>query len=244
MKRSLLALFVLMVLGLTACNKNEEPKQEAASDNSAHQIVAGQHKVEVIECIDASNYSYLHVSENGKDYWMAVPQMKVEKGQTLYYSQSMEMKDFHSKALDKTFDSILFVQDVSSQNPGAQVQASGQPMGTPSVAKENVSISPLKDGKTVADIYTDKSDLKGKSVKIRGKVVKYNPAIMSRNWIHIQDGTGSGNDYDLMVTSTDEAEVGQIVVVEGTVEVNKDFGYGYYYPVLLENASVKVQKNM
>ena len=86
--------------------------------------------------------------------------------------------------------------------------------------------------------------LNGKIIRIRGKVVKYNPEIMGRNWIHIQDGTGSTGNYDLMVTSKDQTSVGQIIIVEGKVATNKDFGAGYTYKVMIEDANVKVEKGI
>ena len=84
--------------------------------------------------------------------------------------------------------------------------------------------------------------LNGQIIRIRGKVVKYNPEIMGRNWIHIQDGTAIRDGYDLMVTSKDQTSVGQIIAVEGKVATNKDFGAGYTYKVMVEDATVKVEK--
>jgi hypothetical protein len=80
-----------------------------------------------------------------------------------------------------------------------------------------------------------------KRYTIRGVVTKYNPGILDRNWIHIQDGTGFDQYYDLIVTSTDEAAEGSMVIVKGSVTLNKDFGNGYAYDVLVENASVKTE---
>jgi len=107
-----------------------------------------------------------------------------------------------------------------------------------------VKIEHLKDGKTVAQIYNEMDKLNGKTIKIRGEVVKYNPEIMDRNWIHIQDGTGSGSTFDLIVTSKDQTQVGQIIVVEGKVATNKDFGAGYTYKVMLEDAKIKPEKGI
>jgi uncharacterized membrane protein YcgQ (UPF0703/DUF1980 family) len=117
--------------------------------------------------------------------------------------------------------------------------AHSQVMSTP---KLDVKIEHIKDGKTVEQIYNTMDQLNGKTIKIRGKVVKYNPEIMGRNWIHIQDGTESGGSYDLMVTSKDQTSVGQIITVEGKVATNKDFGAGYTYKVMIEDANVKVEK--
>jgi hypothetical protein len=231
MKRILPLILLAIMVTFTACeNKNEE-----ANEN----LPAGTHKITVADFIQTPNYTYIKADENGNEFWIAVTRMQPEKGQTLYFSKSMEMKNFKSDALNRTFESVLFVQDVSPTPPSA-----GQPVGHPQVynqTKQDVNVQPLKDGKTVAQIYEQKDQLNGQIVKVKGKVVKYNPHIMGRNWIHIQDGTGKDNNFDLMVTSADSARAGELVVVEGTVEINQDFGAGYAYPVLLSNAKVKAQ---
>jgi hypothetical protein len=70
-------------------------------------------------------------------------------------------------------------------------------------------------------------------------VVKYNPGIMGKNWIHLRDGTGSAadNTNDILVTSANEARIGEVYTVKGIVRVDKDFGSGYSYKVLIEEAS-------
>jgi hypothetical protein len=163
----------------------------------------------------------------------------------------MEMKNFHSNTLNRTFESVLFVEDItktphnmnnpSSVPPVDPKTAHAQVMSTPKI---EAKIGHVKDGKTVAQVYNDMNQLTGKIIKIRGKVVKYNPEIMGRNWIHIQDGTISGNNYDLMVTSKDQTSVGQIIVVEGKVAINKDFGAGYTYKVMIEDANLKPEKGI
>ena len=231
MKKIKLILVLLLLVGLSACQKKEEaPKTTDAK------LPAGTHAVKVVDFIDVPSYTYLQVNENGNEYWLAAPQMKVAKGETLYYSQGMEMKNFHSQTLNKTFDVIYFVQSVTKE-PAAQNLETVHQQATSS-AKENISVESLKGGKTVSQIFSDKESLAGKTVMIRGKVTKYNPNIMSMNWIHIQDGTESAGNFDLLVTSKDEASVGQTIVIEGKVAVNKDFGAGYSYPVMIEDAKI------
>jgi poly(3-hydroxyalkanoate) synthetase len=64
---------------------------------------------------------------------------------------------------------------------------------------------------------------------------------MGTNWIHIQDGTSSQGNYDLLITSDTEAQLGQVIAAEGKVVTNKDFGSGYAYKVLIENAKIKIE---
>ena len=96
------------------------------------------------------------------------------------------------------------------------------------------------DGKAVAEIFAGNASLKDAPVAVRGKVVKYNPGIMGKNWIHLRDGSGSREkrDDDITVTTSDSAAVGDIVLVRGTLHLSRDFGAGYTYPVTIEDAKV------
>ncbi len=93
---------------------------------------------------------------------------------------------------------------------------------------------------SVEECFNQKDELNGRKVVVRGKVVKVSPMIMGRNWIHIQDGTGNPlhNTHDLVITSQDLPEKGSVVTVEGKLKTNLDFGFGYKYDVLVEDAKV------
>lgn len=96
--------------------------------------------------------------------------------------------------------------------------------------------------KTVAVLNQNKAALVGKTVSAKGKVVKVNNGIMNRNFIHVQDGTGDASSNNLIVTSKQTANVGDKVTISGVVAVNRDFGSGYSYPLLIEDASITVNK--
>ncbi len=98
-----------------------------------------------------------------------------------------------------------------------------------------------KDGKTVQEVYQEKAKLNGKRVTLRGKIVKYSAAIMGKNWLHLRDGTGKDPTNDLTVTTQAKAKVGDTVLVEGTVALDKDLGAGYKYDVIIEEAKVKIE---
>lgn len=232
MKKILAVLTVFMLFFFFACDNKDDKTEEIRKDNP------NAHVVEVTEHLNASGYTYLKVKEKNNEYWIAVPQMEVENGAVLFFTRSMEMKNFRSETLDKTFESILFVEDISKTPHSA-----GDKTLHPNVesTKENVNVEPLKDGYTVAKIFDEKESLAGKKVKVRGKVVKYNEGIMDRNWIHIQDGTGEQGKHDLVVTTTASVQIGHTIIAEGTIAVNKDFGSGYVYSVLLENAEIKTE---
>lgn len=96
--------------------------------------------------------------------------------------------------------------------------------------------------KTVAAIYQNKDTLAGQTISAQGKVVKVNNEIMGRNFVHVRDGTGDATSNNLVVTSKQTASVGDQVAISGVVVVNRDFGSGYSYPLLIEEASITVKK--
>jgi hypothetical protein len=103
-------------------------------------------------------------------------------------------------------------------------------------------IAKAEGGKTVAEVFAEKDALAGKPVTVRGKVVKANSGIMGKNWIHVRDGSGSDGTNDLTVTTTTaQPNVGDTVLVTGPVSLNKDFGMGYQYDVIVEDAQVTVE---
>ena len=231
----LLTLILISFMILFGC-ANEE-KQELTEQEA---IKNEPHIGKVIDKIPAKGYTYLQVTENKNDFWIAVPTMEIEIGETVYFSRFMIMEDFRSDNIDKSFDQILFVEDArKSPTPDEMKKIHS---GVQSTEKEEIKIEPLSGGKTIQQIYSGKSELNGEVVKVKGKVVKFNRQIMKRNWIHIQDGTGGENEFDLVMTSNEEVQVGDIITAEGKVAVDKDFGAGYFFPVMIED--VKIEKEI
>lgn len=109
------------------------------------------------------------------------------------------------------------------------------------LASIRVDRSTAPDGKSVQEIWGSRTALKDKSVTVRGKVVKYLPGIMGRNWVHLRDGSGSDQkgDNDITLTTNEALTVGDVVEITGTVRVDKDFGSGYRYAVIIEEARIK-----
>jgi hypothetical protein len=105
-------------------------------------------------------------------------------------------------------------------------------------SKLKVEKSTARNGYTVEELFAKGASLNKKKVTVKGQVVKVNPDIMGRNWLHIQDGTGDSakNTHDLVVTSSDIAEKGAIISIEGILAADKDFGFGYRYDVIVEDA--------
>ena len=202
------------------------------------------HKIVVEEVIQTTSYTYLHAKENDTLKWLAVPSMHANKGETYYYSEGLPMKEFESKELHKTFDEVLFLGGVSPEPFGSKpkpASENAQPYSrkaTPEV-KKNITIDVPKDCITIAELFSKKEAYAGKTIKVKGQVTKYSPEIMNKNWIHLQDGTENNGKFDLTITSTKAVKVGDIVTLEGKISLNKDFGYGYLFEVMMEDAVIK-----
>ena len=236
MKIQVYMLFAIIILFIGCGNDDSNSQEITETKNKTSNVESNSRSGIVVDKVDAGSYSYLQLKDNDKLYWVAVPTMKIENGESVYFSQYMEMKDFKSETLNRTFESVLFVNDASKsmnkmnmKNPHSEVQ---------SLDKQTVSVETLKDGKTIADIYKNKQSLNGKTVKVKGKVVKFNSGIMNRNWVHIQDGTDNNGDYDLLLTTDETVKVGDIIIAEGKLAIDKDFGAGYFYAVLVEEAKI------
>jgi hypothetical protein len=198
----------------------------------------------VLETMDSGGYTYVKVQIGDQAVWAAGPMTKLAVGDTVTLPEGMPMRDFYSRTLDQTFDTVYFVQGISTGTTGATAPA-GLPMGHPAVGAEAPGapaavegVEPLEGGVTVGAVFEQRVALSGKAVSLRGKVVKVSIAIMGKNWLHIQDGTGDAKTNDLTVTTDAKAEVGDTVVIKGTVATDKDFGAGYKYDVIIEDAAI------
>ena len=202
--------------------------------------MAPTHLAKVEEVIQGSTYTYLLVSEKGQTNWLAASKVEVAVGDEGYYEKPLRMENFTSKELDRTFEVIYFINQFSKspQMVKGKTPAKGHMGKAPSKKDASVKLEKAEGELTIADIFKDKGTYSGQKIKITGVVVKVNKSIMGRNWLHLQDGTKHNNDFDLTVTSPGLANVGETITVEGTITLNKDFGAGYSYNVIMENASI------
>jgi hypothetical protein len=188
----------------------------------------------VSDIIDVAAYTYVEVDTGTEKVWAATPKATVKKGDTVAFSTEMPMTEFYSDSIKRTFPLIYFINGfVANSNEEQPIpHKASKP-----IKKMVKGIDKVKGGQDIAELYAKKDDLKGKTVKIRGKVTRFAAEVMDKNWLHIQDSSGSD---DLTIT-TDKATVvaiGDVVVVEGKLALDKDFGYGYLYAVMLEDAKV------
>lgn len=214
---------------------------------------AGSGTGTVAEIIDVGNYTYLRLEEPG--IWIAASRLPAAVGDKVKFSGGMEMRNFHSRTLDRTFESIFFVQmahrvgqDVDNIHRAAK-EAEGHG-SEKMVLKKSVSVQapapgeipPLADGKTIADILERSVQLKDQSVSLRARVIKVNQNIMGKNWITLQDGTGIKPNNKLIATSSELVSPGDLVVASGVLRNDIDIGSGYTYKVMLENTTFSQRK--
>lgn len=204
---------------------------------------------EIEETMDVQGYTYMKLKDAADSVWVAVstPPQGVHKGDHVVITRAAVMKDFYSKSLDKTFDTIIFGQ-ITEQKLEGHPSAS-QTMGHAPTKQDEIKVGSVPkaegdDAYTVAEIFADKDNLENKDVVLRGVVVRYSEGILGMNWLHIQDGTGTaeGKDNDLTVTTTAQSKVGNTVLVTGKLHINKSVGPGYFYDAIIEDANVTVEK--
>jgi hypothetical protein len=197
---------------------------------------------EVLETMNGGGYTYVQVKTDTGVIWAAGPQAAVKVGDLVNLGDGMLMSDFHSETLDRTFEEIYFVGGIEVVGGGSvPAMASAHGEGDAPAAVEIGAIKKADGGSTIAELFAGKSDLAGKPVIVRGRVVKYTSGIMGRNWLHIQDGSGEGGTGDLTVTTDGTAKIGDLVLIKGTAAVDKDFGAGYSYELIVEEATVTVE---
>jgi hypothetical protein len=260
--------FLLLAATVAACGKSDSsaatdkvPLSDAPAAPGAEAAApAGALAGPVLERLDAPPYTYLLVKTTQGETWAAVPRTNVATGANVRVYNPMLMTKFESKSLKRTFDEIYFGtltpdgQDAAAagaQGPAMGGAAAAMPPGGDPHAGINVpTAAPVKVGKvekatgpdayTIAETFAKKEQLTGKTVTIRGTVVKYNAQVMGKNWIHIQDGSGDAAkaDNDVTVTTMDETAKGQTITIRGVVKTSKDFGAGYKYAVIIEDAKI------
>ena len=252
-----LALCVLLGCGAaepSASSGTEADPAEQGTDgvlaNAAEADVREQPSgiAQVLESMDAGPYTYVRIDWEGREVWFAAPTFKVAVGDTVALTgTSAPMHGFRSNSLNRTFDEIYFAGSLKSNNAeraaASEVEKAHAGVNLPEAPPEvgQGEISRPEGGKTVEEIYAAPAEMAGQEILLRARVVKFTPRIMGSNWIHVRDGTGGEGTNDLTVTTQDKAEVGDLVLVRGSLVVDKDFGAGYRFARLLEKATVTVE---
>ena len=216
--------FALMVSGLTNSVYAEQ------------KILSG----EITDIVNVPSYTYAEVNLGKKKVWVAGPVTGLKVGEKISFSAGMPMENFHSKSMKRDFSVVYFVSRFITAN-GATAGKSKNLLSPHAQIKKKKVTKPIKginkveEGFSISEIHKDKHKLKGKILRVRGKVTKFTAEVMGKNWLHIRD---SSTLDDLTVTTKDTVARDDIVVIEGKLALDKDFSYGYIYPVILLDAKV------
>lgn len=249
-KKFLLSLTCIAALSASAALAMPDKVAKPGGANTAQpaEILSGK----VLETMNSGGYTYVNLQKtNGDKVWVAVMETTAKVGSQMSFTGGMEMVNFESKSLKRKFDKIIFSGGVASAaaTPGAKTEpakkdaVSPGSKGAAAVKEARISVPKATgpNAATVQEAFANSAKLNKKKVAIRGKVVKVSAQIMGKNWVHIQDGTGSqatGN-HNLVFTSNDMAQVGDVVTASGILAKDKDFGGGYKYAAIVEEATFK-----
>lgn len=257
----LLAIIVAISATLTFGAGARTAAAEPAADNpDTISNVTGS----VVETMNAGQYTYALVDDGSKKIWAAGPLVSVKVGDKVTLASGVAMRNFPSKSLRRTFDVVYFVPAIqmgsgkvagdaampahgmpplhAAEKGSAESGMAGHPPTSSAPATVDLSnIMKAEGGQTVAELFAGKADLAGEDVSVRGRVVKFTRAVMGKNWMHIQDGSGSAGSNDLTVSTNATASVGDTVLVRGKLSTDKDLGYGYHYDIIIEDGSVTAE---
>lgn len=248
---------LILLISYSGCkgNNSHEP-QKVASNNNAVRAAQPHSKViegKVLEVLNVPGYTYLNLNTGNEKIWVAIPESKVEKESIVKVLPDMELRNFTSRALNRTFERIIFATGIVGDHHNNHSKASINPHAAmpSSLTKKAESLEIPKgfqldkaqgeNGFTVAEIYQKRKELNRKTVRVNGFVTKVLSGIMGKNWVHLQDGTGGkdGTPTELVVTTNALPNPGDVIAVEGTLYADKDFGAGYKYDVIIENSKVE-----
>lgn len=259
MKRIAYSTAGLMILAMVAqpafaateksAPKPKRQEMKAKAEAPAPTTISGK----IVETMTSAGYTYACVEKGGKKTWVAVPEMKLTVGQQASFAPGQTMTNFTSKTLNRTFESIIFSEGPVSAKSTAQALPPGHAdVSNMSGGSKAAAAATDKSAKvekaaganaySVGEVFEKRKSLDKKTVSVRGKVVKVSSGIMGATWIHLQDGSGDAKKgtNDLVVTTHDESvKMGDVVTAKGVVAKDKDFGMGYKYDVLIENATLQ-----
>ena len=250
MKKVLKISFVFIAFVFFACNskpekieplnanKNKSNNEMAVKDHSNTQMNKsmndGVHKVTVVDSLATSRYVYLKVNEGARNYWISTWKMPFKKGDVFYYKGGILKLNFYSKEHNTYFDTLYLISKISkvpvfTKTNAIDKVATGSKTENPVTEKKN-----KENIIALSQLFSTPEKYKGKIIEVGGKCTKVNINIMGKNWIHIQEKDKSGKVFNLVVTSLDNAKVGEECYFEGKIDTKLDLGAGYFFDVIMQ----------
>ncbi|MBI9042690.1 GW dipeptide domain-containing protein [Lutibacter sp.] len=260
-------LILLLIMSTIACNNGPkviESSNEATSSEKSSGIFSGEnkqeatttaantfagdlHTIKVNEILETSKYLYMNVTENEEQFWIATRLMDITIGETYYYKGGLLKTNYESKDFNRVFEKIYLISGslvaanhsttgTGQSNKNELLTKQKTTKATKAPIKTLTNKIEVKGSMKISELVKNAKNLEGKTVQISGACVKSNANIMNRNWIHLKDG--SKDDFDLVITSDTFIPEDAIVTLKATVSLNKDFGAGYKYDLILENGTI------
>ena len=241
MKRNMKVISLSLALALlAACNSKPKEIAPSSMSNKSSGIFESEtppapmgedpatdlHRVIVREVLPSEQYNFLRVSEGDDEYWIATMVKGIEAGKSYYFKDGVLKTDYENKEYQRVFKRMYLVSNI--------VEAKTKPE-IPGIPRKYGRIE-VEGSVSIAELVANAKKYEGQRIRVSGECVKLNPNIMGRNWIHLKDG--SKDDYDLVVTSRDICPEGEVATFEGRVSLNKDFGAGYRYEMIVEDGKL------
>ena len=234
MKNYPIALFYAIIICSLTFNCKDAGEYHPVKSQKVSTTNNETHKVIAKDFVKAGMYTYVRVSEDNEEYWIAIPEENIEIGQTYFYKGGMKMVNFKSTELNKTYDEVWFLETLYREDPSNHLLKQSK-----KTSKDLIKIiQQPENGTSIEKLLSDPISFKNEEIIIKGQVFKVNRNILDRNWIHIKDGTTFKDKTQITITSNDSVNIGDVVTFKGVVTLEKDFGYGYIYPVLIENGKL------
>lgn len=249
-KRVSLVIFLAsVVMGTFAYAMPEMAGQQGVKSPAELPPIVGK----VVEFINSGGYTYLFLEKDGVKEWVAIPELYVQVGDQVELQGGVQMGEFSSKPLNRKFDKIIFSNGPTENFNKLRKESAHKnvDMGQPAPGKKKsagkiveglkVEKAPGENSYSLEEVLKKRTELQDKTIVVRGQVVKVSSNIMDRNWVHITDASGGKWDNKLVITTKDTPEVGDIVTATGVFHNNVDFGGGYFYEIIMEEATVTVK---
>ena len=240
----ILAAVVVLVVTASSAHAAEDAAQPVAPQqyNLEGRRITGT----VVTTSSVASYTYVQIDTGDGVVWAAAPRTQVKEGDTVLLPDGSPIPDFYSSSLGRRFDIIYFASSMQVHSSGGDASMDLYqhcPPGESSGAEVDVSgTERAPGGLTIGEILERAASLAGEEVSLRGKVVKCSRGILGRTWIHLRDGTlGPEGAGDVTITTQGTAAIGDTILVRGTVVLDQDFGYGYRYDLLIEDASITIE---
>lgn len=241
---STLVVCAVAILGAIAIIKTNSSGAAQDASSLESQVESGNRASGTItDIINVPGYTYAEVETANGMVWVAATSVSVQVGDTVSFTTGMQMRDFYSNSLEREFEVIYFVDRFLSDDRIIPVDieaaaAHGRTGGQTAVIPAQ-EIQKADGGFTIAEIYAQRAELSGKTLRVRGYVVKFTSNVLSTNWVRIRDGS---TEEELVITTGENVAINDILLIEGVLELDKNLGQGYVIPAIIEDASISIEQ--